>query len=106
MQPISVTYTTTGTQTPLSLDWRIVPFLVSYDVIKVTGGGTLSVTLETTLDDIMNPNVTPVWTALGSALTATTRGSLTAPVTAIRANIGTLTGTDVTLKILQGESIN
>lgn len=108
MNPISITYnaSTTGTQTAFMLDWRVAPFSVSYDVIKVTGGGTLSVTIETTLDNIMDPSVTPVWTAVGSALTATTRGTLTAPVQAIRCNIGTLTGTALTFKVLQGESIN
>lgn len=104
MQPVAKTYTTTGVKDAVFLDWRIVPFSVSYDVIKTTGGGNLSVTLETTLDDPGSADA--VWTALGSALTASTRGSLTAPVQGIRANIGTLSGTTMGLRILQGESIN
>lgn len=108
MQPISITYpaNATGPQAGISLDWRISPFAVSYDIIKDTGGGTMSVTVETTLDDINNPNITPVWTASGSALTANTRGSLTNPVQFMRLNIGSLSGSTVTTKILQGESIN
>lgn len=106
MNPVSITYDTTGTKGAIVLDWRIAPFTVSYDVIKNAGAGTLSVTVETTLDDINDPNVTPVWTAVGSALTATTRGALTAPVQAIRLNIGTLTNTTVTLKLLQATLIN
>ncbi len=106
MNPVSITYDTTGAKDAIMLDWRIAPFTLSYDVIKNTGGGNLSVTIETTLDNIMDASVTPVWTAVGSALTATTRGTLTAPVQAIRANIGTLSGTTVTLKLLQGSNIN
>ena len=104
MNPVSITYDTTGTKVAFALDWRIAPFTVSYDVIKNTGSGTLSVTVETTLDDINDPNA--VWTAVGSALAATTRGTLTAPVQAIRLNIGTLSGTTVTLKLLQATLIN
>lgn len=106
--PISITYAanTSGAQTAIALDWRISPFSVSYDVIKTTGGGTLSVTIETTLDNVNDASITPVWSDLGSALTATTRGSLTAPVQFIRVNFGTLTGTTCTFKLLQGDLIN
>lgn len=106
MNPVSITYTTTGAKDGIMLDWRIAPFSVSYAVIKETGGGTLSATIEVTLDNIMDPTITPVWFALGSALTATTLAALTAPVQAVRLNIDTLSGTNVTLKLLQGESIN
>jgi len=106
--PISITYeaSSSGAQTAIALDWRVNPFDVSYDVIKTTGGGTLSVTIETTLDNVNDSSVTPVWSALGSALTTTTRGSLTAPVQFIRLNFGTLTGTTCTFKLLQGDLIN
>lgn len=108
MNPVSITYAdgASGAQTPIALDWRISPFALTYDVIKVTGGGTLSVTVETTLDNINDPSITPVWTAVGSALTATTRASLTSPVQFFRLNFGTLSGTNCVLKLLQGESIN
>ncbi len=108
MQPFTRTYAdgTSGAQAAIALDWRIVPFLASYDVIKSTGGGTLSVTIETTLDNVNDASITPVWSALGSALTATTRGSLTAPVQFIRLNFGTLSGTACVFKLVQGESIN
>ena len=106
MNPVSITYDTTGAKDGIMLDWRIAPFTLPYDVIKNTGGGTLSATVETTLDNIMDPAITPVWTAVGSALSATTRATLTAPVQAIRLNVGTLSGTTVTLKLLQGGNIN
>lgn len=106
MQPISVTYAdgASGAQTALSLDWRIVPFSVSYQVVKVTGAGTMSVQMEGTLDSVQDANA--VWFSIGSALTATTVASLTAPIQGIRANFGSLSSTDCVLKILQGESIN
>lgn len=108
MNPVSITYaaSATGAQTGIGLDWRVTPFSVSYDVIKETGGGTMSVTIETTLDNVNDSSITPVWTAVGSALTATTRGTLTAPVQFIRLTVGSLSGTAVTFKLLQGESIN
>lgn len=106
MQPIKITYAATGAQVPIALDWRVTPFNVSYNVIKNTGGGTLSVTVEVTLDDIMDPAVTPTWVAVGTALTASTLAALTAPVTAVRLNIATLSGTTLTFEVLQGESIN
>lgn len=108
MQPIIITYPSnaTGAQTAIGLDWRISPFSVSYDVIKDTGGGTMSVTVETTLDNVNDSTITPVWTATGSALTASTRATFTSPIQFIRLNIGSLSGTTVTLHLLQGESIN
>ena len=106
MNPRTITYDTTGVKDPLNLDWRIVPFSAHIGVVKNTGGGTLSLTLEGTLDDVNDASITPVWFSLGAAITATGLVALTAPIQFIRANIATLTGTTVTLKTLQGESIN
>jgi hypothetical protein len=106
MQPVQITYTTTGAKDPIALDWRVTPFNVAYNVVKNTGGGTLSATVQVTMDDIMDPNVTPAWIDVGVALTASALAALTTLAQAIRLNIATLSGTTVTFKLLQGESID
>ena len=103
MQPISVTYpaNATGEQTAIGLDWRTVPFSVSY-LVSFDGSATGSVTIESTLDDVNNAAITPVWSA-SSAITSKTLAALTAPVQFVRINIGSLSGGTLTFKLLQGE---
>jgi len=103
MQPISKTYAadTTGVQTPFALDWRIVPFSASYLVV-FDSGASGSITVDTTLDNVNDPNVTPVWIA-SSAITTTTLGSLSSPAQFIRVNVSSLAGGTLTFKLLQGE---
>lgn len=104
MQPISTTYAAdaTGSQTPISLDWRIVPFSVSYAVIY-DGSATGSVTVDTTLDNVNDPNITPVWNS-SADITTTTFASITAPVQFVRVSITSLSAGTLTFKVLQGES--
>lgn len=104
MRPISATYTTTGIQTAVGLDWQIVPFSVSYAITK-GGSPTFSLTVDHTYDNLNDPSITPVWFA-GTAVTDAAEGVFTAPVQFIRVNIASLSGGTVTLKVLQGESIN
>lgn len=103
MQPISVTYASdaTGEQAAIGLDWRIVPFSASY-LISYDGGATGSVTVESTLDDVNDSAISPVWVA-SSAITDTALATLTAPVQFVRVNIGSLSGGTLTFKLLQGE---
>jgi len=103
MQPISVTYAAdaAGEQAAIGLDWRTVPFSVSY-LVSFDGEATGSVTVETTLDDANDASITPVWVA-SSAITETGLAALGAPVQFIRVNIGSLSGGMLTFKLLQGE---
>lgn len=106
MQPISKTYaaSSTGSQTPISLDWRIVPFSASYAVV-FDGAAIGSVTVDTTLDNVNDASITPVWSA-STAITATTFAALTAPAQFVRVTVGSLSGGTLTFKVLQGESTN
>jgi hypothetical protein len=106
MQPISVTYpaNATGSQTPVSLDWRIVPFSVAYG-ISFDGSATGSVTVDTTLDNVNDASITPVWIA-SSAITTTSFAALTSPAQFIRVTVTSLSGGTLTFKVLQGESVN
>jgi len=103
MQPISRTYaaSTTGAQAPFALDWRIVPFSASY-LVSFDGSATGSVTVDTTLDNVNDPNITPVWVA-SSAITTTTLAAISSPAQFIRVNISSLSGGTLTFKLLQGE---
>ena len=103
MQPVNATYSTIATQIPISLDWRVVPFSVSYAVVY--NGSTGSMTLDHTYDNVNDPTITPTWFS-SAAITSNGEGTLTTPVQFVRANITALTGGTLTLKILQGESIN
>lgn len=83
-RPIRIDYGSTGIKPWIKLNYHITPFSVAFE----TEGGT--VTVETTLDDVDDPAITPVATAATSPLTS--------PVVAIRCNV-TLGTT--TFKLLQ-----
>lgn len=105
MNPISVTYaaSATGAQTAISVDWRDSPNGLAYEV-SLDGAAVASVTIETTLDDLNSVlvSVTPIWTAIGSAITSDTRGVITGPIQFVRVNIGSLSGGTLTFKLLEG----
>lgn len=100
--PVSKTYTAAGSipgpQTPVNLD--CLPFAAStIGVAIIEGAATYHV--EFTLDNVNDPNVTPVWFTfeefpVGTAVTAYTATYY--PITFIRLNLEALTGT-VMLKI-------
>ncbi len=103
--PNYITYTTTGAQTPISLDWMLAPFNVS---IAIWLTGTATYALQYTLDDVNDPTITPRWFDSTDMPTGTTASGVTNfafPVRFIRVNIAALTGT-LELKVIQGMSIN
>ena len=77
------------------------PFSVSY-LVSFDGSASGSVTVESTLDNVNDAGITPVWVA-SSAITTKTLAALTAPVQFIRVNVGSLSGGTLTFKLLQGE---
>lgn len=90
-----------GTSAWLPLDNNIIDFQVAL-FLDVTG--TVSITVEATLDDVQDSTVTPVAfsvpiTALVAA-TADQIGTLTMPVKAIRLNQASGAGSSI-LKVLQ-----
>jgi len=102
MNPVSRTYaaSATGSQTPISVDWRDTPNGLSYEVV-FNSGAAGSVTVDTTLDNVNDASLTPVWEA-SSAITSTTRGTVSSPVQFIRLTVGSLAGGTLTFKVLEG----
>ena len=98
----SATYAATGTQVPVSIDWRDdVPGAITAQVI-FNAGASGSSTIEYTLDNASDPSVTPVWTTLGAALAASGALVIGFPVQFIRLNVASLAGGTLTFKVLQG----
>ena len=102
--------TNTGTTTPLVVDYLQCPFGVSAAIEEGAGVSAISVQLEYTLDDPNDASWTTTWINAGSAITTNTAvtfgvgGTYPGPIRAIRANVGTLTGGNIRLSVLQGIS--
>lgn len=101
--------TATGNSTPIVVDYLQTPFAVSA-ALEIQGGTTLSATLQYTLDDPNDAAWTTVWIPAGSAVTASTAvtfglgGTYPGPIRALRVNVGTLSGGNLRLSVLQGIS--
>lgn len=129
MQPVYQLVTATGTTAPVVLDYMQVPFEATVTVEEGAGVSALSAQVQYTFDDIQassatsfsaqafNPaqvGWTPVWIDAGSPLTASgtvlftggastsSSGPFPGPVRAVRVNVGTLTGGNVMVTVLQG----
>lgn len=81
------------------------PFNVNL-LADVSAGGTLTYTVEYTLDDVFDNAYNPangVWTAVTSmgAQTADAAGSLSFPVTGVRIRVSAYTSGSVTLTVVQ-----
>jgi|SRR6185312_12375547 len=102
MNPVSRDYPSnaTGAQTPIGLDWRDAPNGVTYQIV-FNSGASGSVTIDTTLDNVNDASITPVWTS-STAITSTTIGFLGSPFQFIRVTITSLSGGTLTFKVLEG----
>jgi hypothetical protein len=92
----------TGTLTPVSLDWTNVPFNASFATNITTGTAIYSV--EFTLDDVNNAAITPKWFATSAApasTSASVNGGFTTPASFVRLNVSAITGT-MLFTVLQG----
>jgi hypothetical protein len=98
----STTLSSVATSAPIPLDRSANPFSVGL-VLEVTGTNTSTVQL--TLDDIFNPNVTPVWFnhSTLAAIITTTSGNIAFNCTAVRLNMTAFTIGSATLQVLQGK---
>ena len=107
MNWVRQTISTTGTQTPISMDWRIAPFIANTALI-VPAGVTVSATVEYTFDDVNDPSVVPVWIADATygTVSATKERVYTAPYQFVRVNVASISGGDVYFEYLQGTNIN
>lgn len=107
MRPVRYEVTTTGTTAIVPLDIYIAPFQVAVNVL-VPGGVTTSYTLQYTYDDVLAVGYDPAaptsqWIddTTMSAEVASSGVNLTAPVTAIRLSVPTLTGGNIKLTVVQ-----
>lgn len=103
-QPISRTVGSQAASTPILLNHQGPnPFSVT---LLATVTGTLTYTVQFTLDDVFAPNYNPatgVWntvTGMG-AQTTTVAAALSSPVTAVRINVSAYTSGSVVLTAMQ-----
>lgn len=107
MRPIRMTVNTVSVSTPVPLDQYIAPFSVS---IGVAVTGTISYTVEYTYDDVWSPTFSPAsatWYAITALTTQTTSkdAALSAPVAAVRLNVGSVTGGSATMTVTQAGQV-
>ena len=99
MRTMILTRTATGQSNVAVMDVHRNPFNVG---IGVSVSGTVNYTIQHTFDDVNNAAVTPVWFNHPSlaALSANADGNYAFPVTAIRINVNSGSGT-ATARVIQ-----
>ena len=105
MRPISVTVTGAGVSVPIPMDYGANQFSVG---IGVKISATATYTVEHTFEDVYSPTFNPAtatwWPNTGlTAKTANADGNYAFPVTAIRLNVASSTGT-ATMIVIQSTS--
>lgn len=103
MRPTSVTVSATGSSAWIPVDYTQNNFNLGVQVV-VSGGATLTWSVQLTMDDVFDPDVTPTATAAPAPLetgSGTEIGSVTVPCRAIRLNATVTSGT-ATMTIVQG----
>lgn len=100
MRPQVISKIGTGTTSWIPVDYRVAAFSLSLGVVI---SGTVSYTVEYTLDNVLEAGTTATAFPVAglTAQTVSAAGTITAPVMAVRLNIGTGSGS-ATLTILQG----
>ena len=105
MRPVRVSVSSQTVSNPIPLDVNVDPFSVGIGV-AVTGGATLTYTVQHTFDDVWASNFNPataVWypnTSL-SAKTASLDGNYAFPITAVRLNVTAWTSGTATMTVIQ-----
>jgi hypothetical protein len=100
MRRITTSVTGVGISPVLPLDQRAQYFNVG---IAIEVSGTVTYTVQFTLDDIYNSAITPTWYSVSAGMTSATAsqaGQLTIPASAMRLNVTAGTGT-ATMVLLQ-----
>lgn len=107
-RPIYITSTSVATSTSVNMDYRQSPFNVS---VAVTGSssGTFSYTVQYTLDDqqvltAIGSTRSPVWFDDANLAAVSSNGTTNYmfPVAAVRLNSTAVSGTQLTMCIIQG----
>ena len=105
MRPVRVSVGSQAVSRPIPLDVNNGPFNVGVGV-AVTGGATLTYTVQHTFDDVWAPGFDPtsaVWFPNSSlaAKTASLDGNYAFPVTAVRLNVTAWTSGTATMTVVQ-----
>jgi hypothetical protein len=99
MRPQSVVLSSVTTSNPIVLDHKTSSFNVNMAMVFT---GTATAKAQYTLDNVLDPNVTPTWfdhaTVTGSS---NITGTITNPVRAVRLNCTAFTSGTVTLTVLE-----
>lgn len=102
--PVYQTINSTGTSTPVSLDWTLVPFNAAF-AVELQGNTTATYKVEFTLDNV-NDNTTATWfESISAPANSTTSlyGTFTAPVTFTRVNCSALSANGtIRFAVVQG----
>jgi hypothetical protein len=105
MRPVRVSVASQTVSSPIPLNVNVDPFSVGIGV-AVTGGATLTYTVQHTFDNVWATDFDPataVWypnTSL-SAKTASLDGNYAFPVTAVRLNVTAWTSGTATMTVIQ-----
>lgn len=101
-RPTSVTVSSATSSAWIPVDWRSTPFNLSFAVI-ISGGGSLTYKVEHTLDDIMDPTVTPnaLTHEFITASTVSDDGNYAYPIRAIRLTVSSYTSGSATMTVIQ-----
>ena len=94
---------------PLPMDIKANPFSVAF-VCVVAAGSTLTYKVQSTLDDVFDPNYNPAtgnWIdhATVTGQSATASGNYAFPVNAIRLNVTAFTSGSVAITVNQSQSV-
>ena len=103
MRGSKTSYNSTGAKTPIPLDLNV-GFMPTTVALLFQGGVTANVTVQCTVDDVADvPVANMKWFDIAalSAKTTDTLSSVDQPVTALRANIASISGGTVELVIIQ-----
>jgi hypothetical protein len=103
MKPQVVTVSSQAASAWIPVDMYQTPFNIGFGVV-LSGGASLTYTVEHTFDDVFDSTVTPTAFPHASVASETTNqdGNYAFPVRAIRLNVSTYTSGTATLTILQG----
>jgi len=102
MRPIVVTVSSQTTSATLPVNWRGNSFKIGLQIV-LSGGAVLTYKIESTMDDVQDPSITPTFIDHDflTAQTATANGNIIIPVRAVRLNVTAHTSGTATLTILQ-----
>jgi len=102
MRPVTLTVNSQAASATIPLNWRQGDFKVAFAVV-LSGGASLTYSVEHTFDDIQDSSVTPTWFGTNglTALTATNEGNIAFPVRAARLNVTAYTSGDATITVIQ-----